>query len=65
MAVRCVSRIIIITSILATFVLYLCASVSKILPLFVGAAFNNARAVFSPLPHNPFSQRICFIQKRE
>lgn len=39
MKARNISRIVIITTILATFVLYLCASVSKLLPFLFVAGF--------------------------
>jgi hypothetical protein len=58
-------RIVIITSILSTFVISLCASVSKIIPFFFVAALVALLLVLSVFQYRTFAVIKEFTQKTE
>jgi hypothetical protein len=62
---RNTSRIVIITTMLTTFVLYLCASVSNILPFFFVAALVVILAACLSTQPQAFAAIIRCTQKRE
>jgi hypothetical protein len=55
----------IITSVLSTFVLYLCTGVSKLLPFFVAVALAVFALACVSVLLTPFSELIRSTQKRE
>ncbi|SHI15802.1 hypothetical protein SAMN02745823_02855 [Sporobacter termitidis DSM 10068] len=65
MRARNISRVVIITTVLATFVLYLCASVSKILPFLLVAGLVAFLAMCAAPRFRSFAAIIRRTQKTE
>jgi hypothetical protein len=62
---RNVSRIMIITTVIATFVIYLCAAVSKILPFILAVGLTVFMAACALTKLTSFAEIIRLTQKRE
>jgi hypothetical protein len=65
MKARNISRIVIVTTVLATFVLHLCAGVSKLTPFFFVAALLVCLTACALPQFSPFAAILLYTQKRE